>query len=185
MELSKQLKERGVILEGHFKLTSGRHSDKYVNKDTAFCDPYLFKTLFQQFLYCQGGMQYDVVTGPAIAGAVLAAPVGLFLDKVFVYPEKVEGKMVFRRGYDKIIKDQKVLILEDIITTGGSVQKTIDSIKECGGIPMGVIAIWNRSGWKPVDCLCISMVNEQVKSWEPDECPLCKEGIPLQDPKAL
>jgi len=75
------------------------------------------------------------------------------------------------------------LLIEDIITTGNSVQKTIDSIEHNGGRLVGVIAIWNRSGWEPSNYRIESLINDPVDSWESDECPLCKEGVLLTDPK--
>jgi len=185
LDLAKYFRKRGVILEGHFKLTSGRHSNKYVNKDAAFSDSLLFGEIYHQLINASFDFTCDVMTGPAIAGAVLAAPIALFTRKTFVYPEKINGEMVFRRGYDKVIEGQKVLIIEDIITTGSSVIKTIKAIEECGGFPAGVVAIWNRSGWTSEVCPTMSLIEESVESWTPEECPLCYHDVPLQDPKAL
>lgn len=198
-EMIKMFEEKGVIKRGHFKLTSGKHSDLYINKDWIMYHPNLFKMVVFEFM----GMivrllpECEVVTGPAIAGAVMAAPVALLSTRHFVYPEKVDDspvagnpykwwKMVFRRGYGKGIQGKKVLVIEDIITTGGSVFKTIDAIKENGGDPIGVFCIWNRrADWDYPDIKVFSLINKKVDAWwsQDGECPLCNQNIELQDPK--
>ena len=196
--LVEDLEKANVIKRGHFLLTSGRHSDTYINKDSIFCNPVLFNDIINVMFLKAQKWDFDVITGPAIAGAVLAAPLSYYLGKIFVYPEKVltepyyqdkkNYEMKFRRGYDKVLKDKKVLIVEDIITTGGSVLKTIDSIYDCGGVPGMVLAIWNRSGWSNNHCEVDSLINEKVESWDQDEhgnCPDCHNGIPLVDPKTM
>jgi orotate phosphoribosyltransferase len=172
-------------MNGHFLLTKGDHSDTYIQKDSILHHHDVFTDIInimrnEAYYYLSG---FDVVTGPALAGVVFAAPVAVFLSSSLVYPEKIDGKMKFRRGHDKFIKGKKVLLIEDIITTGGSVVDTIKAIEECGGIPHGVIAIWNRSGWKHDTVPVISLIDKNVKSWKPSECKLCKEGIPCVRPK--
>jgi len=192
------LEKHGVVLSGHFKLTSGKHSNTYINKDSIYCKTDLFELVIRNMIFeiAMSFNGYEVITGPAIAGAILAAPIANTIGKTFVYPEKVEDqplhgdpskwwKMEFRRGYDKVIKDKRVLIVEDIITTGSSVEKTIKAIQECDGIPIGVMAIWNRTGWHKLSIK--SLINEKVDSWWPQNngCPLCIEGVPLQDTKEI
>ena len=209
MTLRERLAMDEVIKEGHFKLTSGRHSRVYINKDDIYSNESLFRTVVN--MMCTAIVldygYFDIITGPAIAGAVLAAPISLNLGKPFVYPEKkmelsresymchgephfynniVSTGMEFRRGYDKKLKGKRVVIVEDIITTGKSVNQTIDAIKECGGTVDKIFAIWNRTGAffsPPTDGDVISLINEYVESWDEKECELCKEGIPLTDPK--
>ena len=135
------------------------------------------------------------MTGPAIAGAVLAAPLSINMRKTFIYPEKVITNyptnteiMEFRRGYDKVLDGKRVFIIEDIITTGGSVEKTNKAILDNGGIVVGVISIWNRSGWKLDNCENLTLINRPVESWNPEECPMCNDinnQIPLRDPKVF
>lgn len=195
----KELFEKyGVIKTGHFKLTSGKHSAQYINKDAIYSNPMLFDKVVTEMWDKINGYRhtFDIITGPAIAGAVLAAPISLlFYDRIpiypeqtiFVYPEKINEKMVFRRDYDKVLKHKKVWVVEDIITTGNSVEKTIMAIRDCGGSVVGISAIWNRGAWKPnnlIGCQFLSLISEGVPSYWPDECPYCKENrIPLQDPK--
>lgn len=197
-----RLKNYNVFLEGHFLLSSGRHSKQYINKDAIYCIPGLFSLLVDRFADILDSdfesTGYNIITGPAIAGAVLAAPVAVRLNKIFIYPEKTTKSefkeypikrvvetniMQFRRGYDKIIEGEKVVIIEDIITTGASVQRTIDAIRQCGGECVGVLSIWNRGTWRPKNIKLISLVDRLVVSWAPENCPSCKSNIPLTDPK--
>ena len=195
--MKKLFEKYNVIKTGHLKLTSGKHSGQYINKDAIYSNPMLFNRVVMKMVRCLDSYinTFDVITGPAIAGAILAASISLQLfDKIFVYPEKVEddplagnpdkwAKMDFRRGYDKILKDKRVWIVEDIITTGGSVEKTILAVEKCGGEVAGISAIWNRGIWRWRDSP-LSLINEFVPSYWPDECPYCREGrVSLTDPK--
>jgi orotate phosphoribosyltransferase len=197
IDLLKLLDKKNVIKNGHFKLTSGRHSDTYINKDSIFCIPELFELIILEMsLNIRNSFQFDIITGPAIAGAVLAAPIANSLGTIFIYPEKIDlyafdyeiedTVMEFRRGYDKVLENNvKVVIVEDIITTGKSINMTIEAIEKHGAQVSGIVAIWNRTGWKTDKCSTISLIDKPVESWEPESCPLCVEGIPLQNPKEL
>lgn len=193
--------ERNLIYKGHFLLTSGKHSDFYINKDAIYAIPDLFSFIVNTFssIVERQYPECDVITGPAIAGAVIAAPVAIKCRKTFVYPEKAissrfVGKpinsivkkkiMKFNRNYDKVIENKKVVIIEDVVTTGGSVQKTSDAITLCGGECIGVLSIWNRTGWKPKDGIeILSLINKFINSWVASKCPLCNNSIPLINPK--
>jgi orotate phosphoribosyltransferase len=196
-----RLENYKIFLTGHFLLSSGRHSGQYINKDAIYCIPGLFSWLVRKFASILDNdfesTGYTIITGPAIAGTVLAAPIAIKLNKIFVYPEKgvrsefkeypigqivKSNVMEFRRGYNKIIEGEKVVIVEDIITTGASVQKTIDAIKHCGGECVGILSIWNRGTWAK-GIKMVSLVNKFIESWPANNCPLCKNNIPLTDPK--
>ena len=204
------LKYNNVIMDGHWKLASGRHAKLYVNKDRAYCNPYVYHTIIDEMAHKiqNSGINVDVITGPAVAGLCLASPISIKLNKVFVYPEKkmkvkidelpmMDGErryeyemistgMEFRRGYDDVIRGKRVFLTEDVITTGTSVEQTIMAIQNNGGIIVGVIAIWNRTNWSHPNCPTYSLVNAPVESWTEEECPLCKDPKnPLRDPKAV
>jgi len=184
--MKKLLEKQGIIKTGHFQLTSGKHSNLYIDKDAIYSNPVLFDVIIRKMWGKIDNYEneFDVVTGPATAGAILAAPIALVLDKIFVYPEKIDNEMVFRRGYDKILKNKRVWLVEDVITTGGSIEKMIIAVKKCGGEVVGISAIWNRESWSPtVNIPFLPLINEFVPSCWPFECPECKAGIPLQDPK--
>lgn len=191
----EKFKEEGIIREGHFLLTSGEHSKLYIDKDRIFRS-----NLFSPIVSSITTLAYqhfdlrkiDVITGPAVAGAVLAAPVCLEIQNraamgkpiYFVYPEKIDGKMVFRRGYDKFLYGRNVLIVEDIVTTGKSIIQTALAIYECGGNVEGVVSIWNRTDFQCLYVPVISLINKKVESWKPEDCLACRENIlPITNPK--
>ena len=193
MGLYEQYQQEGVIREGHFILTSGRHSAYYVDKDRIYRSAAFYDTIQALTRACKQfylPTQF-VITGPAIAGAVLAAPVWAELcyqypkqDISFVYPEKIDGVMTFRRGYNQHLYGKAVFIIEDIITTGHSVCQTADAIIACGGTVLGIISIWNRSHWFPKAFTTLALIDKAFDSWSEYKCPLCKEHkIPLTDPK--
>ncbi len=184
-ELKSLLIEAKALMEGHFLLTKGSHSNKYINKDAIYSYPPAFSKVVA-FMYgiARDFSRYDIITGPAIAGAVLAAPIALELNKIFVYPEKdKEEKMVFRRGYDKKLKDKNVLLIEDVVTTGRSVRDTILAVDENYGTVVGVIVIWNRTNQLFDPAYTYSLIQEKVDNWMPEDCPLCKKEMPLLNPK--
>lgn len=192
----------GIILNGHFKLSKGGHSDMYINKDAIYSKPRLFQAVVDIMIgrlkaFPPGkNLHFDIVTGPAIAGAVLAAPIALKLQKSFVYPEKgfdANGTraMIFNRGYDKVLKGKKVVIVEDVVTTGASIEKTLVAVTQCGGLVVNIVALWTRS---PMDEISYkfasyevdyySILDKEIKVYnDPEYCPQCKLGVPLIDPK--
>ena len=189
MDLIDQMKQENIIMEGHFKLRSGKHSNFYINKDSIYSNPELFSRVGIGLVekIQQNFNDYDIITGPAIAGAILASPISIILNKTLVYPEKDENSgMVFRRGYDKILKNKKVVIVEDIVTTGNSIILTKDAVELCGGKVIGCVVIWNRSGDDTLLPLEMhSLIKNVVKAWDLIDCPLCSNKIELTDPKSI
>ncbi|NLY43041.1 MAG: orotate phosphoribosyltransferase [Clostridiaceae bacterium] len=176
------LKEAGVLLEGHFLLTSGRHSGKYLQCAKIFqytrYSEELCKALAEKFKEAQ----VDVVIGPAIGAIQMAYEVSRWLGVKNIFAERENGKMTLRRGFT-VERGQRVLVVEDVVTTGGSVKEVIDIVKESGGEVVGVGAIVDRSGGSidfgtPFE----SVISMKVESYEAEECPLCKEGIPIVKP---
>lgn len=193
-DLKEKLKSYNIIKEGHFQLTSGYHSNYYINKDKIWHYPILYSNIIYEFykdiynylISSIGAFEKNfVITGPAVSGSVWASLLAYKLSIPFAYCEKSESYMIYRRGFDHLLWNKKVIIIEDIITTGSSIQKTIDAIKRCNGNSILVFAIWNRDpNKKKIDDVPIkSLINEKVKSYSPEECPLCKKNIPLENPK--
>ena len=172
-----------IIRSGHFKLSSGRHSDTYIQKDLIHLYPRLYNNINYTFynIIKHSLKDFNLITGPPLAGAFFAKTLAYDCNKPFIYPEKVNGEIVLKRGFDKIIKGKNVLIAEDIITTGGSVEKLIRIIEDNGGTVFKVLCIWNRNNWDKYDCEGI--IRLTLNDYEPENCPLCKEGIRLIDPK--
>lgn len=188
-EVLKILAGLKAVLTGHFVGNSGLHLASYVNKDTVF--PYTLETsrLCREIAlrFVNDGV-YTVI-GPTVGGVILSNNVAHQLtlmrrNQVFgVYAEKMEGKFVIGRGYKQHVTDQDVLVVEDILTTGGSVKKVIEAVREAGGNVIGVGALCNRGGVTAVDLgdvpKLVSLVNITMDKWTEEECPLCKKGIPI------
>lgn len=193
MTLFQQYQNEGIIRSGHFELSHGQHSAMYVDKDRLFRSKVFFNTILDlaKISVDIGIIKDLVITGPAIAGAVLAAPVWAELsyqypkhNLSFVYPEKIDHSMVFRRGHDRFLKGKHVLIVEDVITTCTSVMQTVEAIQACGGFLHGVVCIWNRGYWSPRIYEYRSLITKSIDTWPAKSCPLCLlKQIPLTDPK--
>ena len=175
-EIEKIFKDTGVMLEGHFLLTSGRHSDKYMQCARLFEYPEYSEKLSRQVAEMFEGTQIDLVVGPAIGGIIMAYEVARQLGVKNVFAERQEGVMTLRRGF-VIPKDAKVLVTEDVVTTGGSVREVMELVKASGATVVGVGSMVDRSNgtvdfgvpFKPV-------YRTEVISFEQEKCPLCKEG---------
>ena len=173
------LKEAGVLLEGHFKLTSGRHSNKYLQcakifRNTKYSEE-LCSALAEQ--YRNDGVQ--IVIGPAMGAVQMAYEVSRPLKCENFFTERdEEGKMALRRGF-VVNPGERVLVVEDVVTTGGSVREVIELVKKAGGVVVGVGSIVDRTGGKiDFGVPFRAVISVDVESWEPDECPLCKAGAP-------
>ncbi len=176
------LKEAGVLLEGHFLLTSGRHSAKYLQ-----CAKIFQYTKYAEELCADLASKYkdagiDVVIGPAIGAIQMSYEVSRHLGVKNIFAERENGAMTLRRGFT-IEKGQKVLVVEDVITTGGSVKEVIEIVKENGGIVAGVGCVVDRTGGKiDFGTEFNAVISMNVESFEADECPLCKQGLPVVKP---
>ncbi|MBZ4646573.1 MAG: orotate phosphoribosyltransferase [Clostridia bacterium] len=176
------LKEAGVLLEGHFLLTSGRHSNKYLQCAKIFqytkYSEELCKALADKFK--DAGV--DVVIGPAIGAIQMSYEVSRWLGVKNIFAERENGIMTLRRGFT-IEKGQKVLVVEDVVTTGGSVREVIKIVQESGGEVAGVGAVVDRTGGKiDFGTRFEAVISMEVESYEPENCPLCKQGIPFIKP---
>lgn len=178
------LKEAGVLLEGHFRLTSGRHSNRYLQ-----CAKIFRNTKYSEELCAALAEQFkadgvDVVIGPAMGAVQMAYEVSRHLSCENYFAERDEaGKMTLRRGF-AVTPGMKVLLVEDVVTTGGSVKEVLELVKAAGGEVVGVGSIVNRTNGK-VDfgVPFKSVISVNVESWEPEDCPLCKEGkLPVVKP---
>lgn len=172
------LKEAGVLLEGHFKLTSGRHSNKYLQ-----CAKIFRNTKYSEELCAALAEQYQndgvqVVIGPAMGAVQMAYEVSRPLKCENFFTERdEEGKMALRRGF-VVNPGERVLVVEDVVTTGGSVREVIELVKKAGGIVVGVGSIVDRTGGKiDFGVPFRAVISVEVESWEPGECPLCKAGV--------
>lgn len=175
----KLLVDTGAILEGHFLLTSGLHSPLYVEKFQVLQWPEhtarLCAALAEKFR--DAGIQ--VVVGPVTGGIILAHEVGKNLGTRAIFTERENGKMTLRRGF-AIQPNERVLVVEDIVTTGGSVHEVLEVVKEQGGEVAGVALLVDRSGGKAAfGVRTEALLKLEVPTYQPDACPLCQAGTPI------
>ena len=179
-EVYDLLVKTGAIMEGHFLLTSKRHSQFYVEKFNVLQQPKYTEKLCQAIAEHFKDAKIETVVGPVTGGIILAHETGKALGTRAIFTERVDGKMTFRRGF-KLHEGERVLIVEDIVTTGGSVREVIDVVKEFGGVPVAVAMLVDRSGGKATfdDVPNFALLHMNVETFEPEDCPLCKKNIPL------
>lgn len=179
-EVYDLLVETGAILNGHFKLTSGLHSPHYVEKFNVLQQPKYTEKLCMALAEHFKDEKIETVVGPMTGGIILAHEVGKALGTRAIFTERVDGKMTFRRGFT-LREGERVLIVEDIVTTGGSVREVIDVVKNFGGVPVAVGLLVDRSGGKSNfgDIPSFALLHMNVETYEPENCPLCAKNIPL------
>lgn len=173
----------GALMEGHFLLTSGRHSDRYVQCARILQYPDYTEKLAS---YIASKFQEDnieLVIGPAMGGIIIAYEVARQLNVPAVFTERKDGEMALRRGFE-IKPGQRVLVVEDVLTTGGSIREVIDIVEKSGGCVAGVAVLVDRSGGKAdFGVKQEAVLTMDIQSWEAEDCPLCREGkIPAIKP---
>lgn len=179
-EVRDLLVETGAIMDGHFLLTSGRHSSQYVEKFNVLQHPKYTQRLCEAMAEKFKDAGIETVVGPMTGGILLAHETGKALGTRAIFTERVAGKMTFRRGFT-LRKGERVLIVEDIVTTGGSIKEVVEVVKSAGAVPAAVSMIVDRSGGKAAfgDVPKSALLTMDVRSYTPEECPLCAEGIPM------
>lgn len=169
-------RKTGAILHGHFRLTSGRHSDTYMQSAKVFVDTKSSEALCKGLAEKLQGMDIDLVISPAVGGILMGYEVARQLGKPNIFAERENGEMTLRRGFS-IEKGTKVLVCEDVVTTGGSVKEVIALVQSLGAQVQAVASIVDRSNGK-VDfgVKFVNLISMDVVSYEPEDCPICKEG---------
>jgi orotate phosphoribosyltransferase len=181
-EILSVFRETGVMLEGHFLLTSGRHSDRYMQCARLFEHPRHSELLCAELARRFDGEKIDLVIGPALGGIIMSYEVSRALNARNIFAERQDGVMTIRRGFS-VKEGERVLVVEDVVTTGGSVREVLALLEAEKADIVGVGVIVDRSAGK-VDFgyRLESLVSMEVTSYPPDECPICKTGIPLVKP---
>lgn len=191
MDIKKIYMDADALLEGHFKLSSGNHSQFYLQSAKVLEDPKTAKLLADALALeiKKSGLEIDTVCAPALGGLIAGFALATALDVRSIFAERVDGKMSIRRGFE-IKKGERVLMCEDIITTGGSAMEAAEVVKSLGGEIVGVAALANRGFCKrensnittkpncklPKDIPFFALEDFTFEMYAPDECPLCKEG---------
>ncbi|MFZ5943068.1 MAG: orotate phosphoribosyltransferase [Bacillota bacterium] len=181
-EIISMLKEVDALKEGHFVFTSGLHSEVYIQCALLLAQPTLSEKVCQAIAEIFREEKPDLVIGPALGGIIVAYEVARHLGIPGLFAERENGKIKLRRMF-KIEPGQRVLVVEDVITTGGSSQEVIDLVESSGGKVIGVGAIVDRSNGKAVISVPFqALVKVTMNNYAPEECPLCKKGIPIDKP---
>ncbi len=188
-EVLEIFQKSGALLSGHFRLSSGLHSAKYLQCALVLQYPDLAEKLCGQ-LACEfklPGSKINAVVSPAVGGVIVGHEVAKVLGCRALFCEREQGKMKLRRGFE-IRKGETIVITENVITTGGSVKEIVEIVKGMGGEVEGIGAIVDRSKSSFSDELASlnlplkSLLKIDIETYSPEECPICKKGIPLEKP---
>lgn len=181
-DVKKILEECEAILSGHFLLSSGKHSNGYIQCAKLLMYPDRAKEVLKVVADQLRNFHLDAVVGPAIGGVIVSYELARQLDAISLFTERENDVMTLRRGFT-LKPGARVMVTEDVITTGKSSFETIDAIKDYGVEILGLATIVNRSGQKNLRGYDIySAIDLDVTNYEPDDCPLCKDGIELVKP---
>ncbi|AWA44057.1 orotate phosphoribosyltransferase [Trueperella pyogenes] len=182
LEILAELRDTDAIAHGHFALTSGRHSDTYIQCARVLESPDVTVTLAREAVRrLPAGLDVDLVASPAVGGMLFGFAVALALHKRFVFTERVEGKMRLRRSFH-IPAGAQVLIVEDVVTTGGSVAEVEELVKAAGGEVVGVVSIIDRKTDRKFAAPFYPLLTLPTESWDPSECSMCGAGEELDSP---
>jgi orotate phosphoribosyltransferase len=177
------MKASGALMTGHFRLSSGLHSDEYCQCAKVAEHPEISEEMGRRLADLFRDERVDVVVSPAIGGIVIGYEVGRALGVRAIWAERVDGRMTLRRGFD-VSPGERVLIIEDVVTTGGSVREVAEVVKEGGAEIVGFGFIMDRSR-RPLDLpgpMKALLETREMKTYDPDACPLCADGIPVVKP---
>lgn len=178
LDIQKHLLETGAQLKGHFLLSSGLHSDQYFQCAKLLQYPALARQAGEALAALFEGQEIDLVVAPAMGGLIIGHEVAAALGVRFVFGERSgdDNRMTIRRGFD-IEQGEKVLMAEDVITTGGSILELKQVVDDLGGKVMGYASIVNRSAKKiEFNAPWRSLITVKVNTYRPEDCPMCKEG---------
>ena len=181
-ELLDIFRRHSALLEGHFILSSGLHSDRYVQCAQVLQHPRVAEQLCSQLADRLRHLKPSVVAAPALGGVLVAHEVARALGVRAIFTERQEGAMTLRRGFS-LEPGEPTLVVEDVITTGLSTRETIQCIEQAGGNVVGAGSLIDRSGGTAdLGMTKASLINLKIQNYNPAECPLCKAGIPAVKP---
>lgn len=182
-EMLDLLRETGVLMEGHFRLTSGRHSPKFLQCSQVLQHPVHSERLGAAIATMFAADGVTTVVGPAMGGVILAHTTARALGVRAIYAEKEDGKLVLRRGFT-VDAGERVLVVEDAISTGGSAMDVVGMMRAAGADVVGIGCLVDRTGGKiDLGLPLRSLLRLTVPSYAPEECPFCAQRMPLTEPK--
>lgn len=182
-EIRQLLEKVGAVRQGHFELSSGRHSSTYVQGALVLQYPELAERLGRALAEKFQGLQVECVISPALGGVLVGHEVGRALGTRAIFVERdSSGQMALRRGFD--LRDgERVLVVEDVWTTGGSTRETMGLVEQAGGRVVAAGALIDRSNGKiEWDVPAKALIEIGIPSYEPVDCPLCRSGEPITKP---
>ncbi len=182
-EILDYLRRTGALQEGHFILTSGRHSDRYFQCARLLQHPAIADRLTDMLADRFREADVEAVVSPAVGGILVGQGVARALGVRAIFTEREEGVMVFRRGFS-LEEGERVLVVEDVVTTGGSVREVLEAVRAAGAEPVGAGVLVDRSpGGADLGVPTVSLLRMAAESWDPRSCPLCEEGeVPAVKP---
>jgi orotate phosphoribosyltransferase len=184
-ELLDLFRRSGALLEGHFRLTSGLHSPGYLQCALVLSQPESAAQLGSALADRVRGMRATVVLSPALGGVIIGHEVARALGVRALFAERQDGMLTLRRGFTLSERD-RVLVVEDVMTTGGSTKETMDVARAVGAQVVGAASIVNRSGgpikFDTFDVPVESLLEYSLPTYEPEKCPLCAQGLPVVKP---
>lgn len=164
-----------ALLEGHFQLSSGLHSNRYLQCALVLAHPEVAAELCRDLAARWTGERPDVVIGPAMGGITLAYELGRAFKVRALFAERENGAFNLRRGF-RLAPGEKVLVAEDVVTTGGSVQEVIRLVEQLGATVVGVMSLIQRTESSPFKMPYVALEKVIPPTWKPEACPLCAEG---------
>ncbi|MGP6159281.1 MAG: orotate phosphoribosyltransferase [Vulcanimicrobiaceae bacterium] len=178
--LRRELAERGALLDGHFRLSSGRHSDRFVQKFRILEDPTIVEPIAKAL--AERARQYtpNVVVSAAVGGIVLGYEVARQLGTKAIFVEKEDGQPKLRRGF-ALGPGDRAFVVEDVVTTGGSVREVLGVVQRSGASSVAVGIIVRRE-YADFGVPSLALLDLPVTSYEPEACPQCAQGAPLNEP---
>jgi|YelNatPaOPRAMG01_1025707.scaffolds.fasta_scaffold00039_72 orotate phosphoribosyltransferase len=180
-EIEKLLLKYQVLQEGHFLLSSGFHSQYYFEKFRIIENPALLTKFCQIIKNKFKNKKIDLVCGPTTGGAIIAYEVARQLKKRLVIAEKENEKRVIKRGF-VINRNERILVVDDVLTTGTSIRETIKALKTFGAKIIGIAVLIDRSSQKIKDFQYFAIYKKAIPVFEEKNCPLCKKYLPLERP---
>jgi len=181
-ELLDLFRRSGALLDGHFRLTSGLHSSGYLQCALVLQHPQSAESLGHALADHAADLRATAVLSPALGGIVIGQEVGRALGIRALFAERQDGQLMLRRGFTLSERD-RVLVVEDVLTTGGSTRETMEVAKAAGAQVVGAASIVDRSsGSIQFDVPFNALLDVALPTYEPDKCPLCAQGLPVVKP---
>ena len=182
LDVAALLRETGALLSGHFRLSSGLHSAGYVQCALLLEHPRNAKAIGIALAEKVRTMQPAKIVAPALGGVIIGYTVAEALDVPSIFTERKDGTMTLRRGF-RIGEGERVVIVEDVVTTGKSTRETAAVVEGCGGVVAGFASILNRSGAaNPFSAPYVSLLSLNLDTYEEAQCPLCASGVAIDSP---